>query len=189
MKNLFLIMAFIFLALGTSHAQDVISSSSKGSGWNDAGNEVKMNFMNLIVLGSLEIGYENFLSENHSLDFQIHINDRFGFNSQKNGKEYKTNSVQASMNFYLGDNERGRFYIYPLAKIRFGDFEESVDTDVVSTNMNAFMFGAGAGYKWELSENFAFGPYASIVRGFSDEVADRFSRIEINGGFSLGYRF
>lgn len=189
MKKLFLLMVSITLVLGTTHAQDVISSSSKSAGWNDVGNEIKMNFMNLIVLGSVEIGYEKFLSENHSLDLQIHINDRFGYNSQNSDKEYNTNAVQASMNFYFGERESGRFYIYPLAKIRFGDFEEVKDGDIVSTNMNSFMFGAGAGYKWELSDNFAFGPYASIVRGFSDEVANRFSRIEVNGGFSLGYRF
>lgn len=174
--------------LGHSFGQNVISSSG-GSTNRDFSNEFKLNFLNLIALGSLEAGFEKYLSEDHSLDLQVHINDRFGFNSQKNGKNYKTNAVQASMNFYFGNNPNGRIYIFPLAKIRFGEFEEPVDGGISTTNMNAFMFGVGGGYKWEFSPHFAFGPYGSIARGFSDEVADRFTRIELNAGFSLGYRF
>ncbi len=168
-------------------SQQVISSSSATRGLYE--NEVKVNFLNLLVLGSVEVGYERYLSETHALDLQVHINDRFGYNAETNGKSYKTNSIQASMNFYVGNGINGRFYLFPLAKLRFGDFEEPGDGGISTTDMTAFMIGAGAGYKWELSENFAFGPYASVSRGFSDTVADRFTRVELNGGFSFGYRF
>jgi len=186
MKKIIASLSLIFLFSTAGFSQDVISSSASNKG--DFSNEVKVNFLNLILLASFEVGYEKFLSDNHSLDFQLHINDRFGYNSQGKGKTYKTNAAQVSMNFYLGGDEDARFFVYPLVKIRFGDFEESVDGDLVVTNMNAFIFGAGAGYKWEFS-NFAFGPHASIARGFSSEVSDRFSAVEFNGGFSLGYRF
>ncbi|WP_144607312.1 DUF3575 domain-containing protein [Algoriphagus algorifonticola] len=173
----------------TAEAQQVISSSSGIGSRSVYSNEVKVNFLNLIALGSIEVGYEKFLSDEHALDLQIMFNDRFGYNSEGQGKNYKTNSVQAAMNFYFGNNLNGRFFIYPLAKLRFGEFEEPSDGGVRVTNMNSFMLGAGAGYKWEVSDHFAFGPYVSIARGFSDEVAERFTRIELNGGFSLGYRF
>ncbi|MDN3203071.1 DUF3575 domain-containing protein [Algoriphagus sediminis] len=189
MKKLIFTIAMAVLSSTALLAQDLISSSGSGGGFGSKTNEVKVNFLNLILLGSVEVGYEKFLGDDHSLDLQVHINDRFGFNSQSGDKNYKTNSVQASMNFYFGDNPNGRFYLFPLAKIRFGEFEEMVDGDMVTTNMNAFIFGAGGGYKWEFSESFAFGPYASIARGFSDEVAERFTRVEFNAGFSLGYRF
>ncbi|MHA7130980.1 DUF3575 domain-containing protein [Algoriphagus namhaensis] len=188
MKKILNTLVMIVMLASASQAQDVISSSNGGGIGNNT-NEVKVNFLNLIMLGSIEVGYEKFLSDDHSIDLQVHINDRFGFNSQNSEKEYKTNSVQAGMNFYFGNNPNGRFYLYPFAKIRFGDFEEIDGGNTVTTNMNAFIFGAGGGYKWEFSENFAFGPYVSIARGFSDEVADRFARVEVNGGFSLGYRF
>jgi len=186
MKKIIASISLLLMISSAAFSQDVISSSGNSRG--NFSNEVKVNFLNLIVLASIEVGYEKFLSDDHSLDFQLHLNDRFGFNSQGGGKNYKTNSVQASMNFYLGDDAEARFYIYPLAKLRFGDFEEVLDGDVVITNMNAFILGAGVGYKWEFS-NFAFGPYASIARGFSSEVSDRFAAVEVNGGFSLGYRF
>lgn len=193
MKKLLFTLLFIGAATFSSMAQEVISSSSGNSYVGNFSNEVKLNFLNAIVLGSIEFGYERYLSDDHSVDIQLLINDRFGFNNEKNGKKYKTNSVQASMNFYLGGDastaSNGRFYIYPLVKIRFGEFEETIDGAVETTNMNAFMFGAGAGYKWEISDHFAFGPYASVTRGFSNEVAERFTRIEANAGFSLGYRF
>lgn len=188
MKKVIFTIALITGLFSAGVAQNVISSSSAQS--RDFTNEVKLNFLNLIWLGSVEVGYERYLSEGHSLDLQLMINDRFGFNSQKNGKKFKTNSVQASMNFYFGNNVSGRFYVYPLAKIRFGEFEEpGANGNVLTTDMTAFIFGAGAGYKWEVSDNFALGPYLSLARDFSKEVSNRFSDIELNGGFSLGYRF
>ena len=187
MKKILIVIALIFSFAQVNLAQDVISSSTKHR--EDFGNEVKLNFLNLIVLGSVEVGYEKFLGSDYTLDFQVHLNDRFGFNSQGGEKNYKTNSLQASMNFYFGNNDNGRFYIFPLAKLRFGDFEEMKSGTLTVTNMNAFIVGAGGGYKWEFSRNFAFGPYASVARGFSSEVSDRFSSVEFNGGFSLGYRF
>lgn len=187
MKKTFFTLALLVGILSFSQAQQVLSSSSQLS--RDFSNEIKVNFLNLIVLGSVEVGYERYLSEAHSLDFQVHINDRFGYNSEGKGKEYKTNSIQTGMNFYFGNRNSGRFFLFPFAKIRFGDFEENNNGAITTTDMTSFIFGAGLGYKWEVTNNFAFGPYASIARGFSNEVANKFTRIEPNAGFSLGYRF
>ena len=192
MKKIILSLTLFAAATAFSFGQQVISSSGTTTTNPNIGtfeNEVKINFLNLIWLGSFEVAYERYLSESHSIEFQGLINDRFGFNNEKNGKKYKTNSVQAAMHFYFGDSGKGRFHIFPLVKVRFGEFEEPSDGGVVTTDMTSFILGAGAGYKWEVSEHFAFGPYASIARGFSEEVNDRFSGIEVNGGFSLGYRF
>lgn len=187
MKKIFTII-FVLTLTGSTYGQTVISSSSAG-GMRSFSSEAKLNFLNLIALGSLEMGYEKYLSDDHSLDLQLHINDRFGYNSQGGSKNYKTNAVQAAMNFYFGNDLDGRFYLFPLAKLRFGEFEEEVDGGIATTDMNAFMIGLGMGYKWELSQNFAFGPHISIARGFSNEVASRFTRLELNSGFSLGFRF
>ncbi|PZX51868.1 uncharacterized protein DUF3575 [Algoriphagus ratkowskyi] len=191
MKKSIFTLTLILAMAAASFAQEVISSSGgttpKTGGFT---NEIHVNFVTLIWFGSLEVGYERYLSDDHSLEFKGLINDRFGFNNENNGKKYKTNSLQASMNFYFGDNSNGRFFIFPLAKYRFGDFEEPVSGDgIQTTDMNAFILGAGAGYKWEMSKNFAFGPFASVSRNFSDAVSDRFTAIEFNAGFNLGYRF
>ncbi|WP_339706788.1 DUF3575 domain-containing protein [Algoriphagus aquimarinus] len=191
MKKSIFTLTLILALVVSGYAQEVISSSGASTP-NRGGfsNEIHVNFMTLIWFGSLEAGYERYLSDDHSIEFKGFINDRFGFNNENNGKKYKTNSLQASMNFYFGDNGSGRFFLFPLAKIRFGDFEEPNDGGgIQTTDMTAFVLGAGAGYKWELSKNFAFGPFASIGRNFSDDVANRFSVIELNGGFNLGYRF
>jgi hypothetical protein len=191
MRKSILTIALMLAALGSSFAQEVVSSSSGKNYVGDFSNEINVDFLNLILFGTLAVGYEKYLSDDHSLEFKGFINDRFGFNSEGNGKKYKTNSVQASMNFYFGNNENGRFYLFPLAKIRFGDFEEPATdgSGVETTDMTAFILGAGVGFKWELSKNFAFGPYASVGRNFSDDVSDRFTSVEFNGGFNLGYRF
>ncbi len=186
-----ILSAFFVVGLALSaFSQQVISSSGTNNPNIGAfDNEIKLNFLNLIVLGSFEVGYERFLSDSHSLDFQLHVNDRFGYNSQKDGKNYKTNSIQSGMNFYFGNNPNGRFYVYPFLKFRFGDFEDPSPGAVSTTDMTAFILGAGFGYKWEVSEHFAFGPYASVARNFSEVVSDKFTAIEPNAGFSLGYRF
>jgi hypothetical protein len=191
MKNLFLVFFTMFSICIGSNAQQVITSST-GAGNPRLGmfdNEVKLNFANLLALGSFEAGYERFLSDGHSIDFQVHINDRFGYNAEGNGRKFKTNALQAGMNFYFGNGLNGRFHIYPFVKFRFGDFEEVVNRAIITTDMTAFIIGAGAGYKWEVSDHFAFGPYVSFGRGFSESVSDRFTALELNGGFSLGYRF
>lgn len=190
MKKIILSAFLVAVLSASAFSQQVISSS--GSSNPNIGafdNEVKFNFLNLILMGSFEVGYERFLSESHSLDLQIHFNDRFGYNSQNDGKNYKTNSIQSGLNFYFGNKPNGRFHVYPFLKFRFGDFEEPVAGAMASTDMTAFIIGAGFGYKWEVSEHFAFGPFASIARNFSEAVTDKFTAIEPNAGFSLGYRF
>jgi hypothetical protein len=191
MRKLLLSLLFLFSFGFSSFSQQVISSAgTRNPNLGNFENELKFNFLNLILLGSFEIGYERYLSESHSLEFQVLANDRFGFNSEGNGKKYKTNSAMTALNFYFGNKPSGRFHIYPFAKIRFGDFEEPTPSGgVITTDMTSFMLGAGFGYKWEVSEHFAFGPYASIARGFGEAANERFAPVELNGGFSLGYRF
>lgn len=192
MKKIILSLSAIFAISFVSYGQQVISSSSGNSSnpyISSFDNEVKVNFLNLIMQGSFEVGYEKFLSESHSIEIQGLFNDRFGYNSESSGKKYKTNSVQGAMHFYFGNNLNGRYHVFPLLKFRVGDFEEVVNGAIKTTDMTAFILGAGFGYKWEVSEHFAFGPYVSIARGFSEQVNQRFSEIELNGGFSLGYRF
>jgi hypothetical protein len=190
MKKYILLFFIAGILSVSTNAQQVISSSGAANpNLGNFENEVKFNFLNLILLGSFEVGYERFLSEDHSLDFQIQINDRFGYNAEGDGKEFKSNSIQAAMNFYFGNGLNGRFHVYPLVKLRFGEYEEAVTGGIVTTDMTAFILGAGAGYKWEVSEHFAFGPYASVARNFSEVVSNKFTGVELNGGFSLGYRF
>ncbi len=190
MKKIALSFFFVAALAISGFSQQVISSSGTSNpNIGQFDNEIKLNFLNLILLGSFEVGYERFLSDNHSLDIQLHINDRFGYNSEKDGKTFKTNAIQAAMNFYFGNNPNGRIHVYPLLKLRFGDYEEPVMGGVSTTDMTAFILGAGVGYKWEVSDRFAFGPYGSIARNFSETVSNKFTGVELNAGFSLGYRF
>ncbi|WP_317173478.1 DUF3575 domain-containing protein [Echinicola arenosa] len=150
--------------------------------------EIKLNILNTIVQGSVEIGYEYFVDRDQSIGVEYLINDRFGYNGQGNGKEYNTNSILVSYNFYfLNDYDPASLYVYPFFKYRFGDFTEPDEPFV--TDMNSAMLGIGVGYKWVQRDKFAIAPYVNIARGFSQEVTDRFSAVEINAGVSIGYRF
>lgn len=153
-------------------------------------NEAKLNIANTIAIASVEVGYERFIGFNQSVDVEFLINDRINYHSEKGSRKFNTNSIKLGYNYYFGKENAGSgIYANPFVKYRFGDFEQEVNNVMVETDMNAFMVGLGAGYKWNFGDKFVLGPYVSIARNFSDEVKERFSAIEFHGGFSVGYRF
>lgn len=149
--------------------------------------EVKFNIANVIAIASVEVGYEYFIDDNQSVGAEIHINDRFSYVEEKNGKEFDTNSFLVNYNYYFSPEEKGSFYAYPFLKYRFGEHKD--DSSKGNTDMDSFIIGLGAGYKWAWNDKFTIAPYASIARNFSDKVNDRFMAIEPNAGISVGYRF
>lgn len=156
-------------------------------------NEIKLNILNTIALGSVEVGYEYFLDSNQSIGAEVLFNDRFSYYPHgKDGKEFNTTSYLVSYNFYFIQEEDNpsSFYISPFFKYRNGTYQEQDDNDMIrETDMNSAMIGIGAGYKWVYGGQLALGPYVNIARGFSKEVADQFTPVELNAGFSIGYRF
>lgn len=151
-------------------------------------NEIKLNILNTIVQGSVEIGYEYFLDRDQSIGVEYLINDRFGYKAQgEDGRDFQTSSFLVSYNFYfINDVDPASIYVYPFLKFRFGEFVENAGP---STDMNSAIIGIGIGYKWVHNDKFVIAPYANIARGFSEEVKDRFSAVEVNAGVSIGYRF
>lgn len=149
--------------------------------------EVKLNMLNTILRASVEVGYEYFTTPNSSIGIEALINDRFSYYPEDKNEEFNTNSVQLAYHFYF--SEGSKTYIFPFVKYRFGDYEEVVDGTLLKTDMDSFILGLGAGYKWVWNGQFAFGPYANIARNFSEEVNERFAAVEINAGISVGYRF
>jgi len=179
MKNLYAV-AFLFLIGINMKAQE--SDFPK--------NEAKLNIANTIAIASIEVGYERFIGFNQSVDVEFLINDRINYHSEKGSRKFNTNSIKLGYNYYFGKENAGSgIYANPFVKYRFGDFEQEASNVMVETDMNAFMVGLGAGYKWNFGDKFVLGPYVSIARNFSDEVKERFSAIEFHGGFSVGYRF
>jgi hypothetical protein len=157
-------------------------------------NELKLNIGNTIAIASVEVGYERFLDFNQSIDAEILINDRMNYHSEKNSRQFNTTSFKVGYNFYFGTESSGsEFFANPFAKIRTGEFTEVVQVEEEDvrrvTDMGAFIIGIGGGYKWNFNDSFVLGPYANIGRNFSNEVKDRFSAVEFNAGFSVGYRF
>jgi hypothetical protein len=192
MKNLYAV-AFLFLIGINMKAQE--SDFPK--------NEAKLNIANTIAIASVEVGYERFIGFNQSVDVEFLINDRINYHSEKGSRKFNTNSIKLGYNYYFGKENAGSgIYANPFVKYRFGDFEQernielpsnisglSIVGNKIETDMNAFIVGLGAGYKWNFGDKFVLGPYVSIARNFSDEVKERFSAIEFHGGFSVGYRF
>ena len=157
-------------------------------------NEVKLNIFNTIVLGSVEIGYERFLddSRSQSIGVEFLFNDRFSYYPQRGSSErdFKTNSYLVSYNYYfVEDDVPSSFYMSPFLKLRNGTYTELDNGIRREIDMNSFMIGLGGGYKWVFNDQLAMAPYVNIARGFSREVSERFTAVEVNAGFSIGYRF
>jgi len=149
-------------------------------------NEVKFNLLNVMVVTSVEIGYERFLDSNQSVEGEFLINDRYNYKSESSSKEFNTNSLKLGYVYYFGEEAAGSgIYANPFVKYRFGDYEENS----ITTNMDAFIVGFGVGYKWNNKDRFIMAPYVNIGRNFSKEVEEKFSAFEYNFGFGVGYRF
>lgn len=179
MKKIFVI-ALLGLIIGHSGAFGQSLENPKG--------EVRLNFFNTIMIGTAELGYEMFFDQDQSLGIEIHLNDRFGYASSKGDRDFNATSFLVSYNFYFAGDDNGKLYISPLLKYRIGEFRESVDGATAVTNLNSLFIGIIGGYKWNFN-NFAFGPFAGVARGFADESANRFSRVEFKAGLNVGYRF
>lgn len=157
--------------------------------------EINLNIVNTLAIASAEVGYEYFLGFHQSVGAKILINDRMGYRKEKRGKEFNTHSFRINYTYYFGDYNPGSgLYVQPFLKYRFGNFKEegayaSSGGNRIKTDMNALMVGVGLGYEWNFSNSFVMGPFINIARNFSDEVKERFSAIDYNAGFNIGYRF
>jgi hypothetical protein len=151
--------------------------------------EVKINILNTILLGSVEVGYEHFINRDQSIGVELLINDRFGYRSQGKGKNFDANSVLVAYNFYFANKDAGNIYVFPFLKYRFGEYTNSDQGTLKTTNLNSAFLGIGGGYKWVFDNNFAIGPYVSIARGFNSDFFEEFSAVEFKAGFTVGYRF
>ena len=160
-------------------------------------NEIKLNIANTIAIASVEFGYERFIDDHQSVEAVALINDRMNYHSEKGSRNFDTNSFKLGYNYYFGeDYDASGLYINPFMKYRTGEFseagqdvEEPAFTGPTITNMNSLIIGLGSGYKWNFNDTFVLGPFVNVGRNFSDEVKDRFSAIEFNAGFNIGYRF
>jgi len=182
MKKIIL-STFVFFLIGAATFAQIETEKDNSIG------EIKVNFLNTILLGSVELGYEHFIAKDQSIGIEAHFNDRFAYVRTSGSKKFDATSIQASYNFYFEGDEKGKIYIFPFLKYRFGEYTEVSDGLMNNTNMNSFLLGLGGGYKWVFNDKFAFGPYASIARGFSSEVNDTFAAVEFKAGFSVGFRF
>ncbi len=153
--------------------------------------EINFNLANTLIIASAEAGYEYFIDYDQSIGVKILINDRRNFRHEKSKSKYKTNSFRLNYTYYFGQENPGSgVYVQPFVKYRMGDFKEKRGTfDEKKTNMDSFIVGIGVGYQWNFSNSFVMGPFANIGRNFSKEVKERFSVVEFNAGFNIGYRF
>lgn len=151
-------------------------------------NEIKFNILNVIALGSVEIGYEYYLDEHQSIGLDVLINDTYNMSIGRQVEDFNTNSFQFSYNYNISRRGDGSgFIISPLLKFRLGDYQETNLTPKI--DMNSFIIGLGTGYKWSFNNRFVMGPYANIGRNFSEEVTEEFTKIEFSAGFNLGFKF
>ncbi|RYZ45694.1 MAG: DUF3575 domain-containing protein [Sphingobacteriales bacterium] len=167
----------LLLALGLSGCCTSAQSS----------HEIKWNIGNTIGYASVEVGYEYLFDEHQSVGAEMLINDTFNMSIGRQAKDFSTNSFQLSYTYYVSGHSSG-ITISPLLKFRTGDYQKTPSDPEI--DMNSFILGLQAGYKWILNDKFVFGPYANIGRNFSSEVNDEFNTaVEFHAGFGIGYRF
>ena len=176
----------------------LLAAISSLTSWSQHGdypqNEIKMNFLNILIQASVELGYERFIDFNQSIEGELLINDRVNYHTEKGDRNFDTNSLKIGYVYYFSTEHAGSgLYANPFFKYRWGDFTDAVTIDNVrekrTIDMNGFIIGMGAGYKWNGNDKFVFGPFFNVGRNFNDDSNDCFSAIEFNAGFGFGYRF
>lgn len=188
MKNfIYALLVIVFIATGsfTASAQSIEDPQFQQ-------HELKLNIVNTILIGSLELGYEHFIDMNQSIGFGLNFMDRFAYASDRGeGQDFNATSVMVAYNYYfVSENAPSGFYVFPFLKYRGGTFlEEFGSNPAIETSLNSFIIGFGSGFKWVHNDKFALGPFISIARGFSEEVSNRFEPVEFNAGFTVGFRF
>lgn len=122
-------------------------------------NVVKVNPIGL-AFGSLNGGYETFLSDNTSLYLKANFYSR-----SLVGTRYTGFGVGGEYRFYLSDNDRPKgLYAGPIANVGFiGTNSDFID------NYTLITVGGIIGYQWVFSEKFTvevnIGPAYGIVAG------------------------
>lgn len=103
-------------------------------------NEVKMNILNAFVITSIELGYERFIDENQSLDFEIFFNDRFSYLPARKDGNFNATSVKIGYNYYIEPENMEGLFISPFLKHRFGYYTRNDQKQ----SLSSFILGIGA---------------------------------------------
>ncbi len=188
MKKSITAILFLFLSVTLFSQEDGATSKV---------NEVKVNFLNIITISSVEVGYERFFGRDQSVGFDVFVNDRFSYFPERGvkSKSFNTTSVALSYNFYFSDTKPGAgYYLTPFFKYRFGNYTQ------LKPDLSGFMMpykvditspilGIGMGYKFLFAKKLTVSANASIARNFNKDLEVDFWTIEPNASISVGYRF
>lgn len=190
-----LVMVLMLTGFMVSAQEDVQTTDTK--------NEVSLNFLDLVVAGTVNARYERHLENNQSLALEVSFLDTYGYYDA--GYIDKTTGFSAQLAYRLYFSKRkdfSGFYFYPLAKIRtgsvttnwgsytyFDDVEgEVMYSDNYKYDIDGFGAGFGIGHKWVLADKFTLDLSAQIARNIGGDD-DYYGSVEFRSGVNLGYRF
>lgn len=188
----------LLLAGLVGNAQEVTQSSTSK-------NELSINLLDLVIAGTVDVGYERFLGGNQSLSVGVSLFDTFGYYDVGYIEENNAFSARVAYNLYFSKKkEYAGFYFYPMAKVRTGsvttdwDYYSYYDGETQELvevserekyDIDGFALGFGIGQKWVLKDKFSLNVFANISRTIGDFDDDYIDPVEFRAGVSFGYRF
>lgn len=169
-----------------------------------AQNEISINLLDLVVAGTVDVGYERFLGGNQSLSLDVSLFDTFGYYDVGSIDETTGVSARLAYNIYFSKKrEYTGFYFYPMAKVRTGSvttewgawyFDPETGNQIgydehEKYDIDGFALGFGLGNKWVIKDKFSLDVFANISRTLGNIDEYYIDAIEFRAGVSLGYRF
>ncbi len=180
------ILAIVIFVIGLQ--QIAVSQSNDLEYSNLLNHEIKIDPLYLI-LGNLEIAYENLLTDESSVGLSVMV----PFDNTIN---WRINyALTGYYRFHFGEGYADGFFLEGFSMLnsvqdrveRTGDFGEPFRT---SKNIVDLALGLGAGYKLVSRGGVVFEIHAGVGRNlFSDENNDRNFDFIFRGGINVGYRF
>ncbi len=167
----------------------------------DKKNEVRINIFDLVVAGSLGVGYERYFDNNQSISADLYFFDHFNY-YDIGYDDYKSEafSLKLAYNFYFSKKKIHKgFVFYPFMRFRTGNiiFEDyyydgsGTYTEEIKHDVGSFVLGFGLGHKWRMAnDRVTLGLKGELGRVLGGEIdTDWYSNVEFRTMVNLGYTF
>lgn len=166
--------------------------------------ELSLNVFDLVVAGTVHVGYERFLENNQSISIDGYLKDSYGYFDTAYQDKNTVYSIRGAYNIYFSNSKQHHgFHFYPFLKLRTGkqssdysytyyDENGNISTMISKDeeDLSGITAGFGVGHKWLFNNKITLGINGELGRELSNSFnTDYYSTVEPRFVIKFGFRF